>query len=258
MTQRLLARAAFDAASLDERTAANKADREAYEAASIVDAEPWEGPGVHPGHVVATLGRVLSPDAIIATDAGDFGTSAGAMGYGLPAAIGATIARPGRLGVVLAGDGGFAMTMAEMETAVRERAHVVALVFDSGRYGTVRGRKRERGVASGPESEPVTEPGTEPGSELGPVDFAAVAEACGALGLSVRIDEEFEPALRQALEAGRPTLIHLALDPRWTTPEAGLAAEPEAEPPAEPEADLAAEPEPNVAIEPDAAPEPAG
>ena len=39
------------------------------------------------------------------------------------------------------------------------------------------------------------------------------------LGLSVGSDEEFEPALRQALEAGRPALLHLALDPRWTTPD---------------------------------------
>ena len=264
MTQRLLARAAFEAASLDERKAANEADRQAYEAASVVDAEVWEGPGVHPGRTVATLARVLPPEAIITTDAGDLGTwaangyrfhrpgtflgsSAGAMGYGLPAAIGATLARPGRLGVALAADGEFAMTMAEMETAVRERAHVVALVFDSGRYGTVRGQKRERGVAS------ATEPpsGSEAGTELGPLNFAAVAEACGALGLSVRNDDEFEPALRQALEAGRPALIHVALDPSWTT------AEPEPEPaeaPApEPEA---AELEPEPAEAP--APEPEG
>jgi acetolactate synthase-1/2/3 large subunit len=289
MAQRLLGRAAFEAASLDERTAANTADREAYEAASVVDAEPWDGPGVHPGRVVATLARVLPPEAIITTDAGDFGTwaasgyrfhrpgtflgsSAGPMGYGLPAAIGATLARPGRLGVVLAGDGGFAMTMAEMETAVRERAHVVALVFDDGRYGTGRRQALERGGSAGSESGPGSESGTEVGPELGSLDFAAVAEACGALGLSVRNDEEFEPALRQALEAGRPALIHLALDPRWTTVEVGLAAElepgwvtePDSEPepdgPAEPEAGVAAEPEPQLGAdpesEPDLAPEP--
>lgn len=226
--QRVLARAAFDAASLDDRTAANAADREAYEANSVVDAEPWDGVGVHPGRVIATLARVLPPEAILTTDAGDFGTwaargyrfhrpgtflgsSAGPMGYGLPAAIGATLARPGRLGVALAGDGGFAMTMAELETAVRERAHVVALVFDNGRYGPIWRQQQERGGAEGL------------GTRLGPVDFAAVAEACGALGLTVRSDEEFEPALRLALEAGRPAVLHLALDPRWTTPDAGLA-----------------------------------
>jgi hypothetical protein len=101
------------------------------------------------------------------------------------------------------------MTMAELETAVRERAHVVALVFDNGRFGTIWRHQQERGVGAGI------------GTNLGPVDFAAVAEACGAMGISVRTDDEFEPALRKALEAGRPALLHLALDPRWTTPDAG-------------------------------------
>jgi acetolactate synthase-1/2/3 large subunit len=228
VAQRLLAHAALEAASLDERTVANALDREAYEAASVVDAAPWEGPGVHPGRVVSTLARVLPPEAMLTTDAGDFGTwaargyrfrrpgtflgsSAGPMGYGLPAAIGASLARPGRSAVALAGDGGFAMTMAELETAVRERAHVIAIVFDNGRYGTIWRHQEQRGAAAGL------------GTRLGPVDFAAAAEAFGALGLSVESDEEFEPALRQALEAGRPALLHLALDPRWTTPDGSPA-----------------------------------
>jgi acetolactate synthase-1/2/3 large subunit len=238
VAQRVLARAAFDASALDARTAANAADREAFERASVVDAVPWSGPGVHPGRVVATLARVLPPEAIITTDAGDFGTwaargyrfhrpgtfigsTAGPMGFGLPAAIGATLARPGRLGVVLAGDGGFAMTMAELETVVRERAHVIALVFDNGRYGTI-WRQQEQRPAGG---------GT--ATRLGTIDFAAVASAFGILGLSVTTDEEFEPALRHALESGRPALLHLAMDPAWTTPDFdpadALAAIPEPE-----------------------------
>jgi acetolactate synthase-1/2/3 large subunit len=224
VAQRLLARAAFDAASLDERTAANAVDREAYEAGSIVDADPWDGPGVHPGRVVATLARLLPREAILSTDAGDFGTwaargfrfhrpgtflgsAAGPMGYGLPAAIGGALARPGRLGVALAGDGGFAMTATELETAVRERAHVMAIVFDNRRYGTIWRHQAERGGSEGL------------ATSLGAVDFAAIAEACGALGISVNSDAEFEPALRRALEAGRPSLLHLAMDPSWTTPD---------------------------------------
>jgi acetolactate synthase-1/2/3 large subunit len=244
VAQRVLARAAFDAASLDERTIANAADRTAYERASVVDEMPWDGAGVHPGKIVATMARVLPPESIITTDAGDFGTwaargyrfhrpgtflgsTAGPMGYGLPAAIGATLARPGRLGVALAGDGGFAMTMAELETAVRERAHVIALVFDNGRYGTIwrqqEGRTGPAGLAT----------------KLGSIDFAAVAAACGILGLSVKTDEEFEPALRQAIESGRPALLHLALDPAWTTPDFVPSAEAAAD--ARPEAGEAAD-----------------
>ena len=225
VAQRLLAGAALEASSLDERTAANAADRAAYEIASDVSGLAWDGPGVNPGKVVATLARVLPPESVLTTDAGDFGTwaarayrfhrpgtfvgsTAGPMGYGLPAAIGATLARPGRLGVALAGDGGFAMTMAELETAVRERAHVIALVFDNGRLGTIWRHQAERATGVGL------------GTRLGPIDFAAVAAAAGATGISVSSDDEFEPALRRAIETGRPALLHLALDPAWTIPDA--------------------------------------
>jgi thiamine pyrophosphate-dependent acetolactate synthase large subunit-like protein len=225
VVRRVLSRAALEAASVDARRAANAADRAAYEAASVVDAQPWDGPGVHPGRVVETLRRVLPPEAILTTDAGDFGTwvargfrfhrpgtfigpTSGSMGFGLPAAIAASLARPGRLGIALAGDGGFAMTMAELETAVRERAHVIALVFDNGRYGTIWRHQEQRGGEGGL------------ATSLGPIDFAGVANAAGALGLTVSTDSEFEPALRQAMEAGRPAVLHLALDPSWTTPEA--------------------------------------
>jgi acetolactate synthase-1/2/3 large subunit len=225
VARRVLSRAALEASSLGIRRMANVADRAAYEAASVVDAQPWEGPGVHPGRVVETLRRVLPPEAILTTDAGDFGTwvargfrfhrpgtfigpTSGSMGFGLPAAIAASLARPGRLGVALAGDGGFAMTMAELETAVRERAHVVALVFDNGRYGTIWRHQEQRGEEAGL------------ATNLGPIDFAAIANAAGALGLTVSTDSEFEAALRQAIEAGRPAVLHLALDPSWTTPEA--------------------------------------
>ena len=62
--------------------------------------------------------------------------------------------------------------------------------------------------------------GSEPvATELGPIDFAAIANACGALGLGVSRDEEFEPALRRALASGRPSVLHLQLDQRWVSPD---------------------------------------
>jgi acetolactate synthase-1/2/3 large subunit len=227
--RQLLGGAVLDAAGLEARRAANAADRAAFEAATVVDAEPWDGPGVHPGRVVAAMARLLPPEATVATDAGDFatwvvrglrfhrpgtfvGSASGSMGYGLPAAIAASLTRPGRLAVAVAGDGGFAMTMAELETAVRERAHVVAVVFDNNRYGMIWRHQAERGGQAGL------------ATQLGAVDFAAIANACGVLGLTVQSDAEFEPALQQALEAGRPALLHLAVDPRWTTPDAAAGA----------------------------------
>jgi acetolactate synthase-1/2/3 large subunit len=125
------------------------------------------------------------------------------MGYGLPAAIAASLEFPGRPVVALAGDGGFAMTLAELETAVREGARVVALVFDNARFGTIRVQQEGRGTGVGA------------ATELGPVDFAAIARGLGAHGVRVADDAAFEPALHAALAADGPTVIQLAFDRRW-------------------------------------------
>ena len=160
-----------------------------------------------PGRTITTLRRVLPDDAILTTDAGNFaswagrgfrfrrpgtflGPTSGAMGYGLPAAIAAALVHRDRPVVALVGDGGLGMTMAELETAVRVGARVVVVVFDNERYGTIRMWQERRGTGVGV------------ASELGPVDFAAIARACGARGVRVERDADFEPALRAALVGG--------------------------------------------------------
>jgi acetolactate synthase-1/2/3 large subunit len=220
-TQRLRG-AVLHAGLVDIRSAANEADRASWDAATAPPAESWSGPGVHPGTTIATLRRVLPDEAIITTDAGNFGgwaargfrfrrpgtflgSTSGAMGYGLPAAIAASLVHRDRPVVALTGDGGLAMTMAELETAVRENARVVVVCFDNERYGTIRMHQDRR-----PD-------GTTVGTDLGPVDFAAIARACGARGIRVDTDDAFEPALRQALAADRPTVVQLALDRRWVS-----------------------------------------
>jgi acetolactate synthase-1/2/3 large subunit len=55
------------------------------------------------------------------------------------------------------------------------------------------------------------------GTELGPVDFAAIARACGARGVRVDRDADFEMAVRTALAADRTTVIQLAVDRRWVS-----------------------------------------
>jgi acetolactate synthase-1/2/3 large subunit len=220
--ERLLGRAVLDAERVTTRQANNLADREAWETASVVDDGEWDGPGVHPGKVVATLRRVLPDDGIVTTDAGNFagwaargfrfrkpgtfiGPTSGAMGYGLPAAIAAALVHRDRPVVALVGDGGLAMTMAELETAVREHVRVVVLVFDNEQYGTIRMWQERRGRGQGI------------ATELGPVDFAAIGRAMGARGVRVERDAEVEAAIRQALVEERPTVIQLALDRRWVS-----------------------------------------
>jgi acetolactate synthase-1/2/3 large subunit len=222
--ERLLGRAVLDAERVSTRQANNEADRATWEAATRVDvdADAWTGPGVHPGRTIATLRRVLPDDAIVTTDAGNFagwagrgfrfrrpgtfiGPTSGAMGYGVPAAIAAALVHRDRPVVALVGDGGMAMTMAELETAVRERARIIVLVFDNERFGTIRMWQDRRGTGQGV------------ATELGSVDFAAIARALGARGTRVERDAEFEPALRQALAEERSSVIHLALDRRWVS-----------------------------------------
>ena len=220
--ERLVGHAVLDAERVATRQAHNTDDRAAWEAASVVDAHPWDGPGVHPGRTVATLRRILPDDAILTTDAGNFagwagrgfrfrrpgtflGPTSGAMGYGLPAAIAASLVHRDRAVVALVGDGGLGMTLGELETAVRVDARVVVIVFDNERYGTIRMWQERRGTGVGV------------GTDLGPVDFAAIARACGARGVRVEKDADFEGALRAALAADRTSVIQLSLDRRWVS-----------------------------------------
>jgi acetolactate synthase-1/2/3 large subunit len=214
--------AVLDKTSADARTERTEADRARWERETRVADDTWMGPGIHPGRTIATLRAVLPDDAILTTDAGNFagwaaryfrfrrpgtflGPTSGAMGYALPAAIAAALVHRDRVVVGLAGDGGFAMTMAELETAVRARTRVIILVFDNERYGTIRMHQDRRG-----DPDPVA-------TDLGPIDFAAVAEGMGARGAHVQADSELEPALRAALASDRPTVIALRLDRGWVS-----------------------------------------
>src|SRR5690606_9655075 len=120
-------------------------------------------------------------DTIIPSDAGNFfgwlaryyrfnsqntyiGPTSGAMGYGLPAAIGAKAAQPERTVVSFSGDGGFMMTMQELETAVRAQLPVIAIVVNNGMYGTIRAHQEKHF------------PGRTIGTELSNPSFAQIAE----------------------------------------------------------------------------------
>ena len=200
-----------------ERHDHNQADRQRFEDATVIPEAPLTGSGVPYAHVMRVLSDTLTPETIIASDAGNFygwlaryyrfrrvrtylGPASGAMGFGLPSAIGAKIARPGTPVVSLSGDGGFAMTMSEMETAVRYGADVVAIVLDNARQGTIRMHQEAQF------------PGRVIATELGATDLASVARGLGLGGYLVQDRSEFEPALRSALSSGRPAVIQVRMD----------------------------------------------
>ena len=186
--------------------------------------EAWQQPRRTPGalrmeHVVAVLRDRLPPDAIVTNGAGNYaaflhryfrwhryGTqlapTSGSMGYGLPAAIAASVERPGTPVVCLAGDGCFQMTGNELATAMQAGATPVVLVCDNGRYGTIR-MHQERHY-----------PGRVSGTDLANPDFAALARAHGADAETVERDEDVAAALDRAFASGRLSLLHLRLDPR--------------------------------------------
>ena len=171
-------------------------------------------------HVVQTLSELVPADATVVNDAGNFSTwllrhypyehplsqaapAVGAMGYAMPGAVGAQLARPGKRVIALAGDGGFGMTGQELITAVGNRLPIVVLVCDNGGYGTIAMHQFNRYGA-----------GATYGIALDQPDFAAAARAWGADAWTVAATEEFAPALEGALAAQGPALIHLKTDMR--------------------------------------------
>ena len=217
--------AALDNEMRGRREARNAADREAYRVASAVGKGSWDGPGVHPGHVGTILRTALPDNATITTDAGNLaafvvrgyrfrragtflGATSGAMGYGLPAAIAASLLDPDRIAVAVCGDGGFAMTMNELETAVREGAHPIAIVLDDRRYGTIALQQSREGRPTA-------------STELGAIDFAAAARAHGALGFSASDASSFRSALREAITSRQPSVIHVEVDRAWRSVDDG-------------------------------------
>jgi acetolactate synthase I/II/III large subunit len=119
-----------------------------------------------------------------------------AMGFALPAAIGARIARPERPVVALLGDGGFAISGLELLTAVRERVRLTVIVFNDGHFGLI--RKQQLGATRHTY-----------GTELHNPDFRQVAEAAGAR--YVRTGDDAEESLHRAVASHGVTLVEVVL-----------------------------------------------
>jgi acetolactate synthase-1/2/3 large subunit len=187
----------------------------------------YDGP-LNLGQVMRDLETLLEPDALMTCDAGNFATWAprfmnfsdnqrffgptnGAMGYGVPAAVGLKIAHPDRQVVCFVGDGGFLMTGQEIATAFHHCVAPIVLVFNNQMYGTIR-MYQER-----------TFPGRVSGTALTNPDFAKFIESFGGHGEVVAETAEFAAAFRRAVASGRPAVIELRMNPEQITSRATIS-----------------------------------
>ncbi len=166
---------------------------------------------------VAMMRDQFPPDTIICNGAGNFSgwwhrywpyegfpsqlaPTAGAMGYGVPAAVAATCRHPERSVVAVAGDGDFLMNGQELATAAQYGRDLLVIVVDNGAYGTIR-MHQEREY-----------PGRVSGTQLSNPDFAKLGEAFGGWSRRVETTSEFAEALTEAKRRSGLRLLHLVTD----------------------------------------------
>ena len=199
----------------------------------LANLQPQSLPGpIDMAAIIGVVNRLLPADAVITNGAGNFASwvhrfhryhglarglktqlapTSGAMGYGVPAGIAASIVT-GRTAFTIAGDGDFLMNGQELATAVQHGGKSIIVLLNNGMYGTIR-MHQEREY-----------PTHESGSHLQNPDFVALAQAYGYQGVRITRTEEFEAAFAMALKADRGTLIEVVLDPEVITTRATMSA----------------------------------
>ncbi len=175
---------------------------------------------IRPERIVEEVQRALSSDAVVVVDPGtpcpyfsayfeirEIGRTMisnrahGALGYALPAVVGASYGRPGVKCVAVMGDGSFGMAAGELETIRRLKLPVTLIVISNSVFGWIKAGQR-----SGYDGRYFSVDFTRS-------DHAAIAEAFGIKAWTVKDPEELGPALKAAFEAGEPTLVDILAQP---------------------------------------------
>ena len=169
------------------------------------------------GKVVTELNCSLPDNTIVTLDAGNhtgwpqrflsysplrrqIGSTCGAMGYSVPAAVASAVSFPNRQVICFVGDGGFMMSGMELMTAVQNAVSLIIIVFNNNSYGTIRmHQEREH-------------PGRVIATDLQNPNFKAMAISMGAHGELVKKTDEFLPALQRCFSKKKPALIELKTD----------------------------------------------
>ena len=174
---------------------------------------------IRPQYIIKVLNDKVEDDAIITLDTGEngwwFGRNfwmkktqkmlmsgyLGTMGFGLPAALTAQLVYPDRQVICITGDGGFSMVMADFVTAVRNNLPVKLFLFNNHQLAMI---MQEQMVEKYENWE----------TELYNPDFAAYAQDCGGVGISVKDPEELTGAVDEALSVNKPVIVDIETDPR--------------------------------------------
>jgi len=176
-----------------------------------------DGVNLDLGPCVRAMGEKLPANTIICNGAGNFSgwwhrywhygptptqlaPTSGTMGYGLPAAVAASLRFKDRPVVCVAGDGDFLMNGQELATAAQHGADLLVILVDNGAYGTIR-MHQEREY-----------PARVSATALANPDFARLAEAYGGWAVRVETTADFAPALDAAMQRKGIRLIHCLTD----------------------------------------------
>jgi acetolactate synthase-1/2/3 large subunit len=194
-----------------------RAAADGWRAEQMAGVERWTGPGLHPAHVMQAVGRVFGRDAIYVTDGGFTSLWAhwflpptrprsylsifelGMLGTGVPSALGAKLGSPDRDVVCVTGDGAAGFHFMEMQSAAREGAKVVTIVFAEGSWSM-----------EIPNEQMLY--GRSFGTEMGLVRWDLVARGLGCEGLYAERLDEVESALAKARDAAGPVVICVRTD----------------------------------------------
>jgi len=185
--------------------------------ASYVPSADGSAPALDMARCVSFMRETLPVDTIVCNGAGNFAgwwhrywryagypsqlaPTAGAMGYGIPAAVAAALRHPERMVVAVAGDGDFLMNGQELSTAAQYGANLLVLVVDNSAYGTIR-MHQERDYPARVSATHLVNP-----------DFAKFGEAFGAWSAFADTTEAFEKAVVRAKGHGGIRLIHMRID----------------------------------------------
>jgi acetolactate synthase I/II/III large subunit len=180
---------------------------------------PEAGDDLHPINILKTLGAMVPNNAIITTDVGQHqmwvaqsypfcfprslltSGGLGTMGFGLPAAIGASLANPGRRVICISGDGSLQMNIQEMATLAELNLPVIIILFNNGHLGLVRQQQElfyeKNYIASKFASR---------------LDFSSIAREYGIRGYRVNEAFPLHDALSEALSSPGPSIIDIPID----------------------------------------------